>query len=83
MIMQNLIAAAKLAREASQGRRFIEIVVTETGLRVTGRTKVEEQQYGAEIEVPWSELDRASIDMASQAVELVDRRLSMREGSAS
>ena len=41
MTTANLKAAARLAREASRGRRTIEIVVTEEGVVVRGWTVVD------------------------------------------
>ncbi|SNT20311.1 hypothetical protein SAMN06295955_115105 [Sphingopyxis indica] len=49
MIAQNLRAAARLAREASQGRRTIEIVMTEEGIVVRGWTNIAaERRYSGE-----------------------------------
>ncbi|MGV7119617.1 hypothetical protein [Sphingopyxis sp. 550A] len=79
MTTANLKAAARLAREASRGRRTIEIVVTEIGVIVRGWTVVREQMTAASHEVPWRELSAAE-DLASNAVVMVDRRLSAMEG---
>lgn len=79
MNSHNLKAAARLAREASQGRRKIEIVVTEAGVNVRGSTTVGDQM--ADESVSWAELSAAE-DLASNAVCLVDRRLSAMEGRA-
>jgi hypothetical protein len=81
MNSHNLKAAARLAREASRGRRTIEIVVTEIGVIVRGWAIVGEQKATANLEVPWRELSAAE-DLASNAVCLVDRRLSAMEGAA-
>lgn len=81
MTTANLKAAARLAREASRGRRTIEIVVTEIGVIVRGWTVVREQMTAAYHEVPWRELSAAE-DLASNAVVMVDRRLSAMEGAA-
>lgn len=82
MTHQNLTAAARLAREASQGRRTIEIVVTEEGVLVRGRTVVDDRQGNASHIIGWRELSQAVIDIASDAVVLVDRELSAMEGAA-
>ncbi|ALC11264.1 hypothetical protein [Sphingopyxis sp. 113P3] len=80
MTTANLKAAARLAREASRGRRTIELFVTEEGVVVRGWTVVREQMAAASHEVTWRELD-AAVDLASNAVALVDRRLSAMEGA--
>ncbi|ALC12525.1 hypothetical protein [Sphingopyxis sp. 113P3] len=82
MSLANLRAAARLAREASQGRRTIELVLTEEGLLVRGWTVVDpEFKRRASRDVPWPELSSPA-DLASNAVELVDRELSAMEGRA-
>lgn len=81
MTTANLKAAARLAREASRGRRTIEIIVTEIGVIVRGWASVGGQTATATHEVPWRELSAAE-DLASNAVALVDRRLSAMEGAA-
>ena len=83
MTLANLRAAASLSREASQGRRTIELVVTETGLIVRGWTVVGgvEHARGPAREVAWPELSSPA-DLASNAVMLVDRELSAMEGRA-
>ena len=82
MTTANLKAAARLAREASRGRRTIEIVVTEEGVVVRGWTVVDpEFKHRATRDVTWAELSAAE-DLASNAVALVDRRLSAMEGAA-
>lgn len=83
MTTANLKAAARLAREASQGRRTIEIVVTEVGVIVRGWTVVGGDQHtlGKSREVTWPELTSPA-DLASNAVMLVDKELSAMEGVA-
>lgn len=83
MSLANLRAAARLAREASQGRRTIEIVVTEEGAVVRGWTVVggEDHTRGQSRTVSWPELS-SDLDLASNAVALVDRELSALEGRA-
>lgn len=81
MTNNHLKAAARLAREASRGRRTIEIVVTEIGVIVRGWTVVREQMTTVSHDVEWAELSAAE-DLASNAVCLVDRRLSAMEGAA-
>lgn len=81
MTLPNLRAAARLAREASQGRRTIEIVVTEEGLVVRGWTDGVGQMTPSSREVSWPELSSPT-DLASNAVVLVDRELSALEGAA-
>jgi len=82
MTTANLRAAARLAREASQGRRTIELVLTEEGLLVRGWTVVDpEFKRRASRGVPWPELSSPA-DLASNAVILVDRELSAMEGRA-
>lgn len=80
MTTANLKAAARLAREASQGRRTIEIVVTEIGVIVRGWTEIGGHRSARYHEVSWAELSAAE-DLASNAVALVDRRLSAMEGA--
>ena len=82
MSRENLIAAARLAREASQGRRSIEIMVTEIGIIVRGSTTIGDRQRNASRDVEWPELSSPA-DLASNAVILVDRELSAMEGAAS
>jgi hypothetical protein len=82
MIRNHLTAAARLAREASQGRRTIEIVVTEGGVLVRGRTVIDDRQGNAWHVVGWQELSQAVVDVASDAVMAVDRELSAMEGAA-
>lgn len=81
MSLANLRAAARLAREASQGRRTIELVVTETALIVRGWSDDCGGIAGrwASREVAWPELSNPA-DLASNAVMLVDRELSAMEG---
>lgn len=82
MSLANLRAAARLACEASQGRRTIELVVTEEGLLVRGWTVVDpEFKRRASRDVSWPELSSPA-DLASNAVVLVDRELSAVEGRA-
>ena len=81
MTTANLKAAARLAREASRGRRTIELFVTEEGVVVRGWTVVREQMTKVSQDVTWAELSAAE-DLASNAVALVDRRLSAMEGVA-
>lgn len=81
MSRENLIAAARLAREASQGRRTIEIMVTEIGIIVRGSTTIGDLQRKASRDVEWPELSSPA-DLASNAVILVDRELSAMEGAA-
>lgn len=85
MSLANLRAAARLAREASQGRRTIELVVTEEGVVARGWTLSgqgdEARHHRASREVAWPELSSPA-DLASNAVMLVDRELSAMEGSA-
>lgn len=82
MSIQNLKAAARLAREASQGRRTIEIVVTEEGVIVRGWTDIgPDCKHCASRDLDWYDLTNP-IDLASNAVILVDRELSAREGVA-
>lgn len=82
MTTANLKAAARLAREASRGRRTIEIVVTEDGVVVRGWTVVggEDHTRGQSRTVGWPELSSPA-DLASNAVMLVDRELSAMEGA--
>jgi len=80
MTTANLKAAARLAREASRGRRTIELFVTEEGVVVRGWTVVREQMTKVSQDVTWAELSAAE-DLASNAVALVDRRLSAMEGA--
>lgn len=77
----HLIAAARLAREASQGRRTIELAVTEEGIAVWGRTTTTNAARAISHHLTWAELSAAE-DLASNAVCLVDRRLSAMEGAA-
>lgn len=86
MSLANLRAASRLAREASQGRRTIEIVVTEEGVIVRGWTFTRhgsrfgvDKLHVANREVAWPELSSPA-DLASNAVMLVDRELSAMEG---
>lgn len=85
--MQQLLAAAKLAREASQGRRMIEIVVTEIGVVVRGRTLLGTGAVApatdrwASLDVPWDEVG-INPDLLPNAVVLVDRKLSAAEGAS-
>lgn len=81
MSIANLRAAARLAREASQGRRTIELVVTEDGVVVRGRVVIGRATGHAGREVSWPELS-SDLDLASNAVVLVDRELSAMEGAA-
>lgn len=81
MSVANLRAAARLAREASQGRRTVEIVVTEIGIIVRGSTTIGDRQRNASRDVEWPELSSPA-DLASNAVMLVDRELSAMEGAA-
>lgn len=81
MSLANLRAAARLAREASQGRRKIEIAVTEDGVIVTGWIMLYAQRHTASRDVSWPELSSPA-DLASNAVMLVDRELSAMEGAA-
>ena len=81
MTLANLRAAARLAREASQGRRAIAIDVIETGIVVRGWTTGVGQKTPVRREVAWSDLSSPA-DLASNAVELVDRELSAMEGAA-
>lgn len=81
MIRAHLTAAARLAREASQGRRTIEVVVTEEGVIARGWTDGVDQSRPVSREVAWHELSSPA-DMASNAVVLVDRELSAMEGAA-
>lgn len=82
MTTANLKAAARLAREASQGRRTIEIVVTEIGVIVRGWIAIAGGHRSApSYDVTWAELSAAE-DLASNAVVMVDRRLSAMEGVA-
>lgn len=80
MSAANLIAAARLAREASQGRRTIEMMVTEIGVIVRGSTTIAPERRPSQL-VPWPELSSPA-DLASNAVMLVDRELSAMEGRA-
>lgn len=80
MTSANLKAAARLAREASQGRRTIEIVVTEIGVIVRGWTAIGGHRSAPSCDVTWAELSAAE-DLASNAVVMVDRRLSAMEGA--
>lgn len=80
MSVANLRAAARLAREASQGRRTVEIVVTEIGVIVRGSTTIAPDARPTQL-VPWPELSSPA-DLASNAVMLVDRELSAMEGAA-
>lgn len=82
MSLAHLQAAARLAREASQGRRTIELVVTEEGVIARGWTVVDPDfKHRASREVTWPELSSPA-DLASNAVMLVDRELSAMEGRA-
>lgn len=81
MIRNHLTAAARLAREASQGRRTIEIVVTELGIVVRGWTDGVDQMRPVSRDVDWPEMSSPA-DLASNAVMLVDRELSAMEGAA-
>lgn len=81
MSLANLRAAARLAREASQGRRSIEIAVTEEGVIVRGWIMLYAQRQTASRDVTWPELSSPA-DLASNAVMLVDRELSAMEGAA-
>ena len=80
MNSHNLKAAARLAREASRGRRTIEIVVTEIGVIVRGWTAIGGHRSAQACDVTWAELSAAE-DLASNAVVMVDRRLSAMEGA--
>ncbi|HMN54187.1 MAG TPA: hypothetical protein PKC32_08355 [Sphingopyxis sp.] len=80
MNSHNLKAAARLAREASRGRRTIEIVVTEIGVIVRGWTAIGGHRAAQACDVTWAELSAAE-DLASNAVVMVDRRLSAMEGA--
>jgi hypothetical protein len=81
MTIAHLRAAARLAHEASQGRRTIELVVTEEGVFVLGRVAIGLVTGRASRTVAWPELSSPA-DLASNAVELVDRELSAMEGRA-
>lgn len=81
MIRTHLTAAARLAREASQGRRTIEIVVTEFDVLVRGATVIGDNDAHAVRCLGWQELSGA-VDIASDAVMAVDRELSALEGAA-
>lgn len=81
MSFANLRAAARLAREASQGRRTIDLVVTEVGVIVRGSTTIGDRKRHASRDVDWPELSSPA-DLASNAVILVDRELSAMEGAA-
>lgn len=84
MSLANLRAAARLAREASQGRRTIELVVTEEGVVARGWTMtgtLYDRRRSASRDVTWPELSSPA-DLASNAVILVDRELSAMEGCA-
>lgn len=81
MSLANLRAAARLAREASQGRRTIELVVTESGIVARGRTSAILHAAPVAQLVAWPELSSPA-DLASNAVMLVDKELSAMEGAA-
>lgn len=79
MSLAHLQAAARLAREASQGRRTIELVVTEEGVVVRGWTNIDGREARAHLDASWRDID-ASADLASSVVMFVDRELSAMEG---
>lgn len=75
-----MMNAAKLARHASSidGKRLIEVLITEEGWVVRGRSIGKAETVGSAIEVDWPEFDRNTALLAN-AVSLVDRSLAERE----
>lgn len=72
--VDHLIEASQVARRASTGKRMIEIVLTELGLVVRGRTMVGARRASHSIDLPWSEFT-GSEHLLANCVRLVADRL--------
>jgi hypothetical protein len=78
--IDHLIEASQVARRASTTHRDIEIVLSEVGLVIRGKTRVGARAVAHSDELRWSEFDH-SPHLLANGVRLIADRLAAAERS--